>query len=78
MICVISSPKNFLAAVQSSGVPCWSDLEAEGDHLGNLPDPHWTRINSYVVNCAKVPSLFVTAAEPVLTSEQIYCEAHTG
>lgn len=78
VMCVTSSPKNFLATMQSLAVPCWSDLEAEDDHPGNLPDPHWIRINFCVVNWMRCPSLFVTIADPMLINEWNYCEACMG
>lgn len=78
VMCVTSSPKNFLATVQSLAVPCWSDLEAEDDHPGNLSYPHWIRINFCFVNWMRCPSLLVTIADPMLTNEWNYCEACMG
>lgn len=78
VMCVTSSPKNFLATVQSLTVPWWSDLKAEDDHPGNLSDPHWLRINFCVVSWMRCPSLFVTIADPMLTNEWNYCEACMG
>ena len=57
-------------------VPCQSDLEAENDHPGNLPDLRWIRINFVLLIVLSFPGLFVTAAEPVLTNEQDYHELH--
>lgn len=55
VMCVTSSPNKFLATVKSLAVPSWSDLEAEDDHPGNLSDPHWIRINFFVVNWMRCP-----------------------
>lgn len=58
---------------------CQTDLEAKNDHLGNLHDLRWIRINFCVVNSGELSGstcLFVIAAGPALTDEQDYCQHH--